>query len=72
MPFRPYPFIRILFWAVPIAALTNVTIDDQYGDSMTKVLPRYTPLDAWTQGRRCASCSLRPGTVNVSQMVDRT
>lgn len=42
------------------AALINVTIDDQYGDEMTGVVPWYLPLSNWTQGATCVGCFAKP------------
>ncbi|KAH9829641.1 uncharacterized protein C8Q71DRAFT_395696 [Rhodofomes roseus] len=44
------------------AGATNRTIDDQYGDSVTKALPKYgnPPSADWNYGPNCSSCSLTP------------
>ena len=44
------------------ALATNATIDDQYGDSLTGVLPSYYP-NAWNQGNQCAGCFAKPSPV---------
>jgi hypothetical protein len=51
------------------ATLTNRTIDDQNGDSVTKLLPSYSPVGGWTQGSTCSTCGSQP---NPDQAVDGT
>lgn len=41
-----------------LAAATIVTIDDEYGDSLTGALPVYE--GAWKFGPDCSNCLLRP------------
>ncbi|KAI0640165.1 hypothetical protein C8Q77DRAFT_114694 [Trametes polyzona] len=38
------------------ATLVNRTIDDQYGDSVTGVVPIYSPSEAWNFGPTCSIC----------------
>ncbi|KAJ6546794.1 hypothetical protein B0H19DRAFT_242101 [Mycena capillaripes] len=40
--------------------LSNRTIDDQFGDSVTGALPSYSPLSTWNQGANCGGCTLHP------------
>ena len=45
--------------ADPVAV--NITIDDQYGDVLTGVVPTYSPSGGvWSQGANCSLCSARP------------
>ena len=46
------------------ATLTNRTIDDQYGDSVTRVPPSYSPSGGWSRGAKCSTCAAQP---NASQ-----
>ena len=43
------------------AALQNATVDDEYGDSLTKTKPRFLPSAAgvW-EGEECAGCRVKP------------
>jgi hypothetical protein len=41
------------------AVLTNRTIDDQNGDSVTGALPKYSPPGVWNQGNGCGVCALK-------------
>ena len=61
-----------LLFAVTIAALVNVTIDDELGDSRSKLVPQYAPGGKWAQGGQCSGCALHPGIVDVAQTVDQT
>ncbi|KAJ7221603.1 hypothetical protein GGX14DRAFT_670431 [Mycena pura] len=38
----------------------NRTIDDQFGDSVSGVLPVYTPLSVWNLGTSCPDCEVHP------------
>lgn len=45
-------------------ALTNRTIDDEKGDSVTGAMPVYAPDDLnWIQGLTCVHCTMLPGKV---------
>ena len=55
-----YYIVLLLLVRSVIAALVNVTIDDQYGDPLTGFLPSYLPTDEWKQGANCSACSVRP------------
>ncbi|KZT18125.1 hypothetical protein NEOLEDRAFT_1080931 [Neolentinus lepideus HHB14362 ss-1] len=53
--------LAILHYAWPVLGGTNRTIDDQWGDSVTGILPTYLPAnDTWQQGANCSSCYSRP------------
>ncbi|TEB39484.1 hypothetical protein FA13DRAFT_4545 [Coprinellus micaceus] len=43
------------------AALQNATVDDEYGDSLTKTKPRFLPTTGgvW-EGEECAGCRVKP------------
>jgi hypothetical protein len=49
-----------------IAVLVNVTIDDQYGDALTGLLPSYSPSGIWEQGANCSTCTARPNPSQAS------
>ncbi len=50
----------LLFIAVcATAASINRTIDDEYGDSETGVVPSYSPLGSWSQGATCDGCYIQ-------------
>jgi hypothetical protein len=42
------------------ASATNITIDDYYGDSLTGVVPTYSPTNRWNVGNQCPGCWARP------------
>lgn len=42
------------------AVLINRTIDDEYGDPITGIMPVYNPPDAWAQGAKCPGCGAQP------------
>ncbi|KAI0800515.1 hypothetical protein C8Q74DRAFT_420803 [Fomes fomentarius] len=47
----------LLFIAVcATAASVNRTIDDELGDSVTGVVPSYSPVGSWSQGATCDRC----------------
>jgi hypothetical protein len=52
----------LLLFGNAAAVLTNGTIDDQYGDSVTGALPTYFPPNLWVQGDQCSSstCPAQP------------
>lgn len=41
-----------------LAALRNVTVDDESGDSETGIIPTY--IRAWQQGATCTECIVQP------------
>lgn len=57
--FLPFLFLSC---AVPPAysKLVNVTVDDQYGDSLSGTIPTYTPASKWATGPQCTACSAQP------------
>ncbi|KAI0704702.1 hypothetical protein C8Q76DRAFT_180794 [Earliella scabrosa] len=52
--------ILILFAHYSCSRSVNRTIDDQSGDSVTGILPRYEPPAAWQHGNGCKECIIRP------------
>ena len=51
----------------------NHTIDDEKGDSLTRVIPVYTPSDGpWTQGSNCTQCGVSPAFVQASHAYNGT
>ena len=58
LPRWPSSTLPFLFFLTTIAsaASTNRTIDDQLGDSVTGVLPSYSPAGSWQQGATCSGC----------------
>jgi hypothetical protein len=42
------------------AVMTNISVDDQYGDSVTKASPSYYPPGKWSQGQQCHGCEAQP------------
>lgn len=48
----------LLASGIASAKLTNRTIDDHYGDSMTGLLPVY--VGGWNYGPNCSQCLVRP------------
>jgi hypothetical protein len=42
------------------AEAVNRTIDDQTGDSVTGLKPRYQPFDKWSYGPDCKTCLIKP------------
>jgi hypothetical protein len=53
-------FIHYLIFGTANAVLTNRTIDDQNGDSVTGSLPLYSPSDLWNEGVGCVPCAIHP------------
>jgi hypothetical protein len=51
---------QCLLAGISRAILTNRTIDDQYGDKLTGLLPQYSPSGVWNQGNGCVPCAIRP------------
>ncbi|KAM5534434.1 hypothetical protein V8D89_011901 [Ganoderma adspersum] len=72
MLLRAPTLTTFLLWAVPVAALVNVTIDDKLGDSRSNLVPQYTPSDGRANGEECTGCALHPGIIDVAQTVDQT
>ncbi|KAM5539941.1 hypothetical protein V8D89_006444 [Ganoderma adspersum] len=58
---RP-PILLFLFllavFRFTTATPTNRTIDDQTGDSVSGLLPQYSPSNAWHQGSTCTTCRI--------------
>ena len=53
--------------------LINRTIDDFYGDEVTKVPPSYLPIfNGWNQGNLCDACIIDPATADISQIFNGT
>ena len=54
----------------------NITIDDQYGDSVTGFIPVFLPNDGtWHVGspsENCSNCKITPTTLDISQIHDHT
>ncbi|KAF7353824.1 hypothetical protein MVEN_01068000 [Mycena venus] len=40
--------------------ISNRTIDDQFGDSVSGVLPSYSPAQVWNEGTSCENCTIHP------------
>lgn len=61
----------LLFPVFSYAALSNITIDDQYGDAVTGQTPTYVPneIGIWAQGATCQICAAKP---DVSQAFEHT
>ncbi|KAI0800516.1 hypothetical protein C8Q74DRAFT_421266 [Fomes fomentarius] len=54
---RRISLATILFFLTGCHALSmNRTIDDEYGDSVTGLVPQYSPPGAWHQGSTCGGC----------------
>lgn len=51
-------FASLLFGYDVMSLQTNRTIDDQFGDSVTGVLPEYSPPALWDKGITCANCTV--------------
>ncbi|KAJ6558046.1 hypothetical protein B0H19DRAFT_126793 [Mycena capillaripes] len=64
------PVACILVWLRScIAALSNRTIDDTKGDSVTGLLPVYAPANQWNVGTNCSGCLVQP---EIGQLFDYT
>ncbi|KAH9897633.1 hypothetical protein C8Q73DRAFT_681944 [Cubamyces lactineus] len=48
---------------------TNRTIDDEKGDSVTGLVPSYSPVGSWSQGSTCSGCYIH---LDTSQVFDGT
>ncbi|KZP05462.1 hypothetical protein FIBSPDRAFT_877525 [Athelia psychrophila] len=61
-PWVIYPVLSYLAH-FSAATLVNRTIDDQFGDSVTRLMPNYSTITGWSQGADCTGChiSLNPG-----------
>lgn len=42
--------IIFFYFLATVAALRNVTIDDQFGDELSRIRPKYAPTLGWTSG----------------------
>ncbi|KZP05468.1 hypothetical protein FIBSPDRAFT_1004719, partial [Athelia psychrophila] len=47
-----------------VATLANRTIGDQFGDSVTKVMPVYSTITGWSQGAGCTGCHIQLDPLN--------
>ena len=57
--FIPFPFVSNSNKFYARASAVNITIDDEYGDALTGVVPTYLPLGPsinWNQGSTCVGC----------------
>ncbi|KAH9897632.1 hypothetical protein C8Q73DRAFT_605245, partial [Cubamyces lactineus] len=57
--------LLILLLATALTALTklvNRTIDDEYGDIYTGLMPEYEPVIEWAQGATCTGCGIHSTT----------
>ncbi|KAI0326739.1 hypothetical protein GY45DRAFT_1258403, partial [Cubamyces sp. BRFM 1775] len=64
--------ILLLFLALCCAVFplaTNRTIDDENGDSVTGIVPSYSPIASWSQGSTCTGCYIH---LDPSQAFDGT
>lgn len=50
---------------ISFAKLVNITVDDEFGDSVSKALIQYTPPGAWNYGPTCTHCLVLPSTEQV-------
>ncbi|OBZ79761.1 hypothetical protein A0H81_00334 [Grifola frondosa] len=63
LPFPVLSCVYLLCFIQALAAqdaLTNITIDDMYGDPETGAQFVYTPSDFWNVGQNCNSCAAQP------------
>jgi hypothetical protein len=51
--------LLVLFHGV-FATITNITVDDEYGDQLTGARPSYSPAAGWGQGANCTGCQVQP------------
>jgi hypothetical protein len=42
------------------ALISNVTVDDEYGDEVTGAKPSYSPSADWSEGTNCTGCLALP------------
>ena len=49
-------YTLLLVFRSAAVILTNYTIDDQLGDSVTGMAPTYDPEILWVQGNECGPC----------------
>ena len=49
-----------LQWLFVCASVTNRTIDDTYGDSVTQLQVEYSGSDYWHAGQDCTVCAIHP------------
>ncbi len=59
----------LLISCLATATLTNRTIDDEEGDSVSGLLPEFSPPGAWHQGSTCTTCLVH---LDSSQTFDGT
>ncbi|KAI0756226.1 hypothetical protein C8Q80DRAFT_1091458, partial [Daedaleopsis nitida] len=66
-------FHSLFFYAILCtAALVNHTIDDELGDEVTGLKPRYLPDgDTWSKGSSCSQCTITR-IVDTAQVFDST
>ena len=65
--------LSLLFRVARVATRSvNQTIDDDLGDSLTGLKPRYAPGDGWAQGAECSGCNINTRNVDVSRVQDGT
>ncbi|KDQ64448.1 hypothetical protein JAAARDRAFT_28078 [Jaapia argillacea MUCL 33604] len=50
----------VIYSTLAACAQTNRTIDDQFGDQVTALVPVYSPATAWKQGANCTDCLVNP------------
>ncbi|KAI0713163.1 hypothetical protein C8T65DRAFT_739032 [Cerioporus squamosus] len=55
----------LIFSGCAWALSTNRTIDDERGDSVTGLVPEYSPPGAWHQGSTCSACFVHLDTSQV-------
>lgn len=53
--------LALPYFLSSVRAATNVTVDDEYGDSETGATPTYSPSSGvWNQGNTCTGCLVKP------------
>ncbi|KAJ7167452.1 hypothetical protein C8R43DRAFT_877357 [Mycena crocata] len=62
MCFRVPLLVAWILWLLRscIAIVSNRTIDDTKGDSITGFIPIYSPAKQWTPGTNCSGCLVQP------------
>jgi hypothetical protein len=70
--FRFLLFTSLGLFARAASGPTNRTIDDQTGDSVTGVLPVYSPATLWKNGAACTDCFVQPDKSKTSSWHDST
>ena len=61
--------IAFSYFGLARSLSTNRTIDDEQGDSVTGLVPEYSPPGAWHQGSTCTACFVH---LDTSQVLDGT